>query len=330
MDATGGIMSNFQIGIDIATSVTIIGAFISWIIESRRRQRKEEIYGVSERANATVLKTTQEVLGEFEDRFSAVIDLGQKFEKKVDKRIKWDNDKPFEYIGKVISNDDSFIDQRMDELLNFREEVGNYYEKIQMRRYTLFPLLDALDDGDNFINELMIDVNQIGAVYNKLSSGWGALLREYHDLVVYMEKNNLLDADLSVSDLFSDETVKDALISIIRDKDYMKWTMNFVEDENEEAFEAMLESGKLDADIIVPIMSNILGALSVRPYELYGRILHYSSTEVQNARQECKDILIKLSALMHKLLVKNDEKSLSSIVKLYHSETYFNSSNNIR
>jgi len=330
MDVTSDLMSHFQIGIDIATSVTIIGAFVSWVIESRRRQRKEQQYGVNERANATVLKTTQEVLVEFEDRFSKLIDYGQTFEKKVDKRIRWDDDKPYEYIGSLIKKDEKFIDDRLNELHEFREEVGSYYEVIQMRRYTLFPLLDALDEGEDFIQELLVDIEQIGTVYNKLSSGWNALLKEYHQLIIYMRDNNILESEISSTDLLDDDVIKRAVLSILRDKDYLDWTLRFVAEEDEEAFTEMVNSGEMNVEVLSPSVGNMLGALSSKPYELYGQILVKASTEVQNARQECKDIVIKLSALMHKLLTNDNEKSLSSIVKEYRSEKYFNADNVIR
>lgn len=330
MDTPNHLINHIQIGIDIATSATIIGAFISWIIESRRRQKKEQQYGVNERANATVLKTTQEVLAEFENRFSKLIEYGQKFEKNIDARIRWSEDKPFERIAESIEQNDTFIDARLQELHNFKEEVGKYYEVIQMRRYTLFPLLDALDEGENFIQELSVDIDQIGSVYNMLSGGWSSLLKEYHELLTYMKENHILKSDKSEIDMFTNDVIRGAILSILSDKDYLEWTVTFVPDEEEKAFIERVKSGDIDAELLSPIVLNMLNALSSKPYELYGLILGNASNEVQNARQECKDIVIKLSALMHKLLTNNNEKSLSSIVERYRSEKYFNADKAIR
>ncbi|MBY6016774.1 hypothetical protein KUW04_03065 [Halomonas denitrificans] len=309
-----------QLGIDIATSATIIGAMLSWFIESRRQAKKSRERGISDQARASSLSKVQSILYEFENSFSDLIASAQTFERPIDNRSG-------DRLGEYLRHHPEFIDVSSERLGNFYQEVDRFYESIQKRRYSLLPVLDSLHSGDKFMYDLKQDIQQVGELYNKLNSGWSQLLREFHAVykeyypIVLADENHNKSQEEMVGLLLEREDYIRAMLSILLDKSYWTWVESFVPKEMEEAYKTMLETNERDAAALNRVAVNFTGHLLKDPYRLFAQILRRTSVEVQTARIECKDILIKLSALTHKLL-SNQEVNLDDLIKKYETEDY--------
>lgn len=75
--------SNIQLGFDMATSLTIVGAAITWVIGQKKQAEAEKIRGINQHARSTGLKKVQDVLFEIEDKYSILISKTQVFEKSI-------------------------------------------------------------------------------------------------------------------------------------------------------------------------------------------------------------------------------------------------------
>ncbi|WP_028764895.1 hypothetical protein [Shewanella colwelliana] len=323
-----------QLGFDIATSATIIGALVSWGWESRRRAQKEQQIGINERARATSLDKVQEILSEFESSFSKLVLAGTKFETPVDRRVKsTDSGLDFSRLSSRIEASDEFLQENIARLEEFREWVDIFYENIQKRRYSLIPVLDSLSDGREFLEAFLKDIEEISQLHNKLGSGWIGLLNEFNSVhLMAKELQENCQEEGFINALIENEDYRRKAFALILDADYCNWVRSFAPNEDKEEFVRLVTANQYDENMKLMFATyvNFSGNIIEKPSELYAQILYMASSEVQSARIECKDVLIKLSALSHKLLANDQNRPLSAIVTEYESDKFFGKNSFIR
>ncbi|WP_312591745.1 hypothetical protein [Stutzerimonas nitrititolerans] len=326
--------SNIQLGFDMATSLTIVGAAITWVVREKKQAEAEKIRGINQKVRSTSLKKIQDMLFEIEDKFSILINKTQSFESNVDLRVRMSNDKlDFSRLNKKIRDDSGFLVVSVDRLQNIREELGEFYELIQVRRYSLIPLLDAIKEGDKYIGVFKRNIDEVGEAYNKMGTGNVSLLQELH-IIITLLNNEYGDELTDVSDDFKkvlfqkmavNEKIINAIKSIIFDESYFYWVQAFVPAGREEDYlEKVIKPNEIeDMDLCSKVITNFILSLIDKNHELLSQVLLTASRSVMQARIECKDILIALSAISHKLLIDNSNETLEQVIEKYDTEKYF-------
>ena len=326
--------SNIQLGFDMATSLTIVGAAITWVIREKKQAEAEKIRGINQQVRSTSLKKIQDMLFEIEDKFSILINKAQSFESNVDLRVRMSNDKlDFTRLNKKIRDDSGFLVVSVDRLQNIREELGEFYELIQVRRYSLIPLLDAIKEGDKYIGVFKRNIDEVGEAYNKMGTGNVSLLKELH-IIITLLNNEYGDELTDVPDDFKkvlfqkiavNEKIINTIKSIIFDESYFHWVQAFVPTGREEDYlEKVIKPNEIeDMDLCSKVITNFILSLIDKNHELLSQVLLTASRSVMQARIECKDILIALSAISHKLLIDNSNETLEQVIEKYDAEKYF-------
>ena len=333
--------SSIQLGFDMATSLTIVGAAVTWIIGQKKQAEAEKIRGINQHARSTGLKKVQDVLFEIEDKYSILISKTQAFEKNIDLRVRRTNGMlDFTRLNQTIKNDSGFLVVSADRLRDIREELGQFYELIQVRRYSLIPLLDAIKDGDKYIGVFKRNIDEVGEAYNKMGSDNLSLLKELNEVIVLLNDeygDELIDVpDELIGALFNKITANEKIIkainSIIFDKSYFYWVQAFTPTGEEERFlEKVVVPNKIeDMKLYSDVITNFILSLIKKNHELLSQVLASSSNSVMQARMECKDILIALSAISHKLVMDNNDESLEQVIEKYDAEGYFGRDTTIR
>lgn len=333
--------SSIQLGFDMATSLTIVGAAVTWIIGQKKQAEAEKIRGINQHARSTGLKKVQDVLFEIEDKYSILISKTQAFEKNIDLRVRRTNGMlDFTRLNQTIKNDSGFLVVSADRLRDIREELGQFYELIQVRRYSLIPLLDAIKDGDKYIGVFKRNIDEVGEAYNKMGSDNLSLLKELNEVIVLLNDeygDEMIDLpDEFIGALFNKITANEKIIkainSIIFDKSYFYWVQAFTPTGEEERFlEKVVVPNKIeDMKLYSDVITNFILSLIKKNHELLSQVLASSSNSVMQARMECKDILIALSAISHKLVMDNNDESLEQVIDKYDAEGYFGRDTTIR
>ena len=326
--------SSIQLGFDMATSLTIVGAAITWVIGQRKQAEAEKIRGINQHARSTGLKKVQDVLFEIEDKYSILISKTQAFEKSIDLRVRWSNDVlDFTRLNKAITDDRNFLNTSVDRLQDIREELGQFYELIQVRRYSLIPLLDAIKEGDKYIGVFKRNIDEVGEAYNKMGAGNVSLLKELHAMNIALNNeygDDLIDvSDDRINVLFekiaTNEKIVKAIRSILFDESYFYWVQKFVPAGREEEFveKVIVPTEIEDVDLFSEVITNFILSLIKKNHELLSQVLVNTSRSVMQARIECKDILIALSAISHKLVMDNNNETLEQVIGKYDAEEYF-------
>ncbi|WP_145278833.1 hypothetical protein [Pseudomonas sp. URMO17WK12:I11] len=326
--------NSIQLGFDMATSLTIVGAAITWVVGQRKQAEAEKIRGINQYARSTSLKKVQDVLFEIEDKYSILISKTQEFEKNIDLRVRWSNGiLDFTRLNKMIRDDRDFLVVSVDRLQDIREELSQFYELIQVRRYSLIPLLDAIKDGDKYIGVFKRNIDEVGEAYNKMGASNVSLLKELHAMSAALNSeygDELNDVpDDRINALFqkianNEKTIK-AIKSILFDESYFYWVQAFVPTGREEDFlEKVVVPAEIeDVELFSEVITNFIFSLIRKNHELLSQVLVNASNSVMRARIECKDILIALSAISHKLVMDNNDETLEQVIEKYDAEKYF-------
>lgn len=326
---------SIQLGFDMATSLTIVGAAITWVIGQRKQAEAEKIRGINQHARSTGLKKVQDVLFEIEDKYSILINKTQAFENSIDLRVRWSDGAPdFARLNKMLRDDRDFLAASVDRLQDVREELSQFYELIQVRRYSLIPLLDAIREGDKYIGVFKRNIDEVGEAYNKMGAGDVWLLKELHALITALN-NEYGDELVGVSDervvsalfekIATNEKIVRAIRSILFDESYFYWVQGFVPANREKDFlEKVVVPAQIeDVDLFSEVVTRFILALIKKNHELLSQVLLDASNSVMRARIECKDILIALSAISHKLVMDNNDETVEQVIEKYDAEKYF-------
>lgn len=333
---------SIQLGFDIATSLSIIFAALTVMISSLLRNRAERKRGINERVISTAHSRVLDITTEFEDFFSRLVQSSQKIEKNIDARIDYDEDEDederySELRKELIKNGSSLLDETIENVKAYRASIGDYYETIQKRRYTLIPLLDSIPNEEKFVPILEKDMDAIATHFNGLGRGDISLIEE---LIIAQEYvDSIIDEQSSLSDderldfLFNDEKMGQIFISIFMDPDYLDFSMLFIHEDGEDDFAKLVTERKtegFDQKYLKSAKANFIMGLIKRPMMYVAMLLGRISGRVQRCRIECKDILIKLAAINHRLLVKRSNVRLEMIIEKYESDGYFGRKSRIR
>ena len=335
-------IDSIQWGIDIATSITIIGTAVMFLINSSKQARKEREVGINENTRSVSLEKIQSILLEFEDGFSVLVDKALKVEKPIDRRV---TSNGLDGLAATIKENSEFSKKLQQDLESFREEIGAFYETIQKRRYSLIPVVDSLSDKQDALNLINQDIREIGEIHNKIGSGWSALLGELFALkkafLSFCLSNEIFVIDDKFQDsdfekLYADDNIKHRVLGILFDIDYWDWTQSFVSDEQKAQLKQAIEEKTIFDDETTStafnqmLLSLYTGLLKDKIDTYLAQVCLRTSGDAQLARMECKDILIKLSALTHKILKNDDQVLYTDVIADYESDRYFGRNTFIR
>lgn len=321
-------MEHLQFGVDIATSLAIIGAFFSWSIDNHRQRRLAREIGINDQARAIAANKVQDTTWDLSKRFIALVEHAQKIERRIDHPYADDG---IDGIARRIEKDDAYLQDISFHLHALREELSLFYEACHTHKYVLFPVLKTLPEGDGLVSSVSKDFTDIGNCHNELSSGYSALLRE-------IEQAGQLAREIareSVEDEQQREEVRykmrQAVQSIVFDEDYSEFVGYLIPQGREEDFHREYRSKEVqDAELCALVIENLYQMLQEDLPKLQGVCLLLVSQSVMNARKECKEVLCSLSAVASVLLTKQENTSLAAEIAVFKSEDYYGLKGQIR
>lgn len=311
--------NKIQFGVDIATSLTIIGAFISWMLSNRRRARIERERGISEQARAIAAEKIQDTVWTLARSFNQIVQQAQTIENPIDRRLADGN---IDGLVRVLERDETLVLHTRKHIDALRDSLGDFYEACTTHRYLLFPVLYTLPEGKDAVEIIKTDFRHISDSYNKLSSGWIKLFGEFDALVKHSDELRQAQPDLTGQALFP--LLHGKIQSIVFDEDYAEWVQTFVPPGRRDDFLREYKAPEvLDAQLCLEVMANLMGSMLEQRHRLYAHLLVHASQQVQRCRIECKEVLCTLGGIASRLLSRGDNESIPTIIEELRSERYF-------
>lgn len=337
--------SEIQVGIDLATSATIIFSAVAfwsqYVKNAREAQRSDKI----ERTRATALARLYEISHEFEDAYRDLLEVHRAINEK-----RWGN--PYGQLLRVVPETD---EHKSKEDIN-RLVMGyqRFAELIFKRRYTLLPLLEVIDEetvddreggsGNQSKSTVWEDVQQL-----KNSEIWICTEHDYFNHL--FELRRLVDAALAESATDSadeeiaalydtDEGVRALTRKILTDASFLKFNRDLytrleLETKDSEELARYINSpgsvahwpetmARVDATISRAAAEFLGQAGRKSLYRIVERAESDLKRRLDDSTLLCKTVLIKISALLCKTLRNRDDVGFTDIVDRYEGKYYLN------
>lgn len=315
-------LSRVQIGADIATGLTIIGALISWLIKSRADARKERLRGINDAARAVAVQSIQQVLSDLARDFNKIVVSASTVERRIDFSMDQGIEKWQHSLALRLEQGQLRLDAILADLEQIRTQMSEFYEFAASSRYILFPALSSLPESTEVISRFKEDYERIGEVYNTLSGGRMALLlalkKLVSDIAAYRAAHPGADTGKFV------EQFQGQVAAIVLDPDYSHWVSTFLPQAHREEFLRRVESRDYaDSELISQAIAGVLSGAVSRGNVLLAQILIFTSSELQSARRQCKEFMIMLAAISSRLQSKDNGQSVPQLIEILRSDAYF-------
>lgn len=321
-------LDQFQFGIDIATSLAIIGAFVSWIIKENREKQarikadeKQKQIGINNETRAIAVSRVQETTLSLSGLYKQLAEA--------DGLPKVRGDDPIPYLDSLLENRPELVPGYIAACHAQLDHLGSFYEEVQGAKYLLFPVLDSIPEGGPIIREIKDDMERIRVAYNGVASGWISLIGEFDALVSELKT---LPPESGLSD-----DVRKKAISILQDEDYWDWVQSFVPPESRDVYRQFWSSREqgfepTDMDVFNTAFKNLVAFSVESPSRLYAQIFIHFLGVLQESRKECKNVLCSMSGICAHLLTREREggESLEATVRRFQSDEYLALDSEIR
>lgn len=313
-------MENLSIGVDIATSLAILGAFVSWTLDNHRQRRMAREVGINDQARAIAVTKVQETTIQLSKDFNSMITIAGKIERRLNRLWKQDG---VDAVQRHIENNDSYLQDVSSDLQDFKGEVSRYYESCHVHKYLLFPVLGSLPEGDEMVASVKRDFDDIARCHDEINSGYAHLMRELETAVALAAELQATDEDDAQHPEIKKKLVN-AVSSIAYDPDYKDFTHYFIPDGQEEAFYREYDNREIqDRELSGQVIGNLYGSLLKHPARPQAMCLLLARQSIQRTRTECKEVLCSLSAVASVLLARNEGTTLSAEIQKLKSDDYF-------
>ncbi len=330
-------LENIQIGLDLATSATIVAAGFSWYLSQRREHRLQEQQrradelerkelGITEATRSAAVDNINRAISDMGLRFSEIVQTSTAIENVIDRASGQDGGKQLEEAIRSGRVDPRAIREKLAEVA---ELLVTYYERGSSVRYIVLPSLHAIGTEGEAVTLLNKSCDDILTVSNRVRSGWTALLSEIFMLIEQISTYpKAEDWSAEVYDGIRDK-LKGVAFSILYDPNYSSWTSSFVPDNGKAHFMRIIEApsghsfSEEEMQVLGATLFNLLAFCRDDPERLLSQILGRVSHDLMVCRTECKEFLVCLCSISSKLQQKNSHLAVSTIYSELASDKYF-------
>lgn len=310
-----------QVGIDLATSVTIlIAAGTFWA-----NARKERKIGVADSARSTIIENINSSITDMARSFNSFVRLSIAIEHKIDRPLRRGGASFVEHVasGKLSAE---------DVLKVFSESVsamGEFYEKGEMLKYTIFPSLYSIGDEGEAVNIIKREIDDVMHSYNRSSSTYLSYFTSIIALQAKISSLKSSGADYNGSDFATE------LFRVIDDSDHLVLLSYFIPSEIEEDFASGLakssdEMSEEESSARYIFANRFANLIDSNPEVVFAHAFQMLSQRIQDNRIQCKEFLVTLSAVSSKMQQRASNFSIKRAYEDLSSESFFDTKGTIR
>lgn len=311
-------ITSLQLGVDIATSLAILASAITFLINQRLKNRDTKKRQLDESVRAVTVNEFQAALGTLSTLYikQIVVQASPLHNAASRGSVK---------LASMLESRPAYLDTLKQSLQNTSDNISDFFHTICAYNYQITPLLDSIEDGHKQIAEFREGLAQLMQSYNHLNASHMALLTEVCALTDYCQENPIESAD--------SQTLRKMSLSIQMDPDYRQWVDFFIPAGKEDLY--WHHVGQHDfgenTDLLSQVNTNLLQHFYKEPDLMKAQVLSIAYQATSEARQHCKDFLIKMSALNYWLIRKGGSgETLEDVIERYRSPAVFAAKTEIR
>lgn len=318
--------SKIQIGIDLATSVTIFAAALTWWMNKVRERR----VGVIDSARSTIIENINNAINEMALSFNDFATFTTSIERKINTKLRFGEDKLIDEIasGRIdVVEIHTLFSKSVD-------TMGVFYERGATLRYTIFPSLYSIGGEDEAVSILKKEINDVLVAYNKSQSGYIAYIKEITSICEKIKKIKASDPSADLVSIIQDEYIG-SIFSIVDDPDYGIFLQDFLDDGDDDLFLLSLhkkseEMTDKEKELRLNVAKFLIYMIANKPESLISQFLQRLAFRMQENRVQCKEFLVTLSAISSKMQQRSSDFSIKKAYDVLSSEKYFNTKEEIR
>ena len=319
-------LSKIQIGIDLATSITILAAALTWWMN----KVKERKVGVIDSARSTIIENINNATNEMALSFNDFANFTVSIEKKIHSR--------FRLGEEMVINDIASGKIDIVEIQNLFEKsvetMGKFYERGATLRYTIFPSLYSIGGEDEAVYILKKEINDVLMAYNESQTGFISYIKELSSICDKIKTIKANDPNADLTSVIQSEYIG-SIFSIVDDPDYGVFLQDFLDDDNHDLFLSSLqkkseEMSDSEKEARMNVARFLIYMIENNPEHLISRFLLRLSIRMQENRVQCKEFLVTLSAISSKMQQRSINFSIKEAYETLSSEKYFNTKEEIR
>ncbi|WP_421864904.1 hypothetical protein [Motiliproteus sp.] len=337
-------LNDIQLGIDLATSATIIGSALTFWWQSLKRAEEARAADKIEKTRSIALSKLYDVSREFEDAFIKFNTARETLEDGLYKGSR------FSLSGSEIKSPDQ-IKNNLSLISEFINGYEEYYNLIQKRRYSILPLLDVLDesekskakatDNQSAISKVWEDINSLRVAHSNLVDRFELLteLIELCDKAESIQQSISVGTDRSSAAVVSSKPIVDMARSILFQQKNMFLLNEIISSAEISAKERsdFLNDLGVEWNFREQIVRDVQPAMQERlinhflldltegePLDFQVRIMAMVKESLDENQIICKGVLIKLSALLYATLQCDSQESFAQVVDRYGERDYLN------
>ncbi|MGU9857403.1 hypothetical protein [Pseudomonas sp. LF245] len=314
-------VDNIQVGIDLATSVTILIAVGTFWANSI----KERKIGVADSARSTIIENINISITDMAKSFNSFVMLNTSIEKKIDIPLS----QGAEYFAEYLKVEKKAAKEIVELFRKSISAMGEFYEKGEMLKYTIFPSLYSIGDESEAVNIIKKEISDVMDSYNESNRSYLSYLESVLALSAGLEQFRDEGSDISYSKIAND------LSRVVDDSDHFLFLKAFIKDEKVDSFKASIAKSIADMTedekkIRVSLIETLLSLMEANPELVIAHALESLSFKLQENRTQCKEFLITLSAVSSKMQQRSGNFSVKKAYEDLSSEKYFDTRGTIR
>ena len=306
-------LSSVQFGLDIATSLAILGSLGTFLYKQKQKSDQDKAYQLDASVRTVAAEQLQNALHTLSRRFINEVVNVLNMPSNIFK-----ND--MEKVELHFSRQEGLSSKILDQFSEASEALSSFVDEVHAYKYQLYPLLDTLRNSDAEISEFKHQLDSLINLYNDLHRSATPLARELERLLAFCSRNPYDSLD----EAQTDELIR-LSSSIMTDSDYAYWVNSFIPENDEAAYWDDNHNNRLE--VRKKAMQNFILHAYEHPNRLRSQVFMRVYFRYQEGRIMCKKFLIMLAAINHTLLCREGTdsalKSPSKTTERYEGKRYF-------
>ena len=312
---------SIQFGLDLATSLAIIGSALMFMWNQKRKNDLQKIQRMDASVRNVATEHIQKALHTLSRQFIHGVVNTLNMPSNVCKGTQ-------DTIELRFAQNDGLAKKLLDSFSEASDQLSSFSDEIEAYKYQIYPLLDTLGDGQREISLFKCQLSELITQFNTINRSALPLARELERVLAFCARH---PAEDGLSDEQSGQLLELAA-QVMFDPDYAYWVNTFIADEDEKTY--WDDTAPRRQEVRGAAINNFIAHAYEKPDRLRAQVFSHAYALYQDGRIMCKKFLIMLAALNNTLLLgegsKDARQGPSAIAKRYASGDYFELDRTIR